>query len=160
MSWQTQMTMMVRYMINDMTAPYTYADARIQTSICIAAQLLASEIKFDKTYTIVVDPASITPDPYDTPQDDGFINIVSLGASVLVYENEAKLASKTGVSITDGPSTINMNGRLTSALALAKDIRAQFDKAKVAYMINNARSGAILLGPYTVEGLCSGNGLD
>ena len=55
MAWQTEMTRILRYMLNDLdSASYAYSDDRLEETIIVAAQLVLHEIDFDKDYTVDV----------------------------------------------------------------------------------------------------------
>lgn len=160
MSWNTTITTIVRHLINDLEDTPVYSDARLEKAIVISGTFLLNEVSFDKTYTISIDDSTISPDPTAETLDTAFISLVGLRTAVLIYDNEAKLASRQGIKVTDGPSSIDTTGRLGSALQLVKDMRDQYEKAKIAYVVGNARSGKALLGPYTVPFLDGGNGLN
>lgn len=160
MAWDTTLVTIVRHLINDIDAA-TYTNSRIKTSICIAAQLCMLEIVFDNTYTIDIDNATITPDPFTlSTVDNGFINLVAFRAAWLIIGAEAKAASKMGIRVTDGPSTIDISGRLSSALGLEKSAEDRYNKAKVDYSLGGARGCLAVVTPYTVPYLDGGNGLE
>lgn len=159
MAWTTSLVLMVRYLINDIDSA-TYSDARLKQSIVIAAQLASLDVTYDKTYTINIDAVTITPDPFDETQDSGFINLIALRSALLIFSNEAKLASTLGLRVTDGPSTIDVSGRLSSALRLLDSAKAAYEKAKVDYVIGQARGFQAVTTPYTVPSISGGDGLE
>lgn len=159
MVWTTSLVLMVRYLINDIDS-VAYTDARLKQSIVISAQLSSFDVSFDKTYTIDIDAVTITPDPFDGTQDSGFINLIALRSALLIFSNEAKLASSLGLRVTDGPSTIDISGRLSSALRLLDSARGAYEKAKVDYVIGNARGFQAITTPYTVPFISGGDGLE
>lgn len=149
MSWSDEMVPVVRVLINDLGSPTTYTDSRLEEVIVVAAQLLLKEIDWDKTYVISISASSITPDPTSDARDDAFINLVCLKAASFIYDSEAKTASVMGIRITDGPSTIDISGRLSSSLALSEKFREDFRRAKIEYLAGNSRAGHAILTPYT-----------
>lgn len=159
MAWTTSLVLIVRHLVNDIDSA-TYTDARIKQSIVIAAQLSSLDVTFDKTYTIDIDAVTITPDPFDETQDSGFINLTALRSALLIFSNEAKLASTLGIKVSDGPSTIDVSGRLSSAMRLLDSARAAYEKAKVDYVIGNARGFQAITTPYTVPFISGGDGLE
>lgn len=159
MAWTTSLVLMVRYLVNDIDSA-SYTDARLKQSIVIAAQLSALEVTFDKTYTIDIDAITITPDPFAETQDSGFINIVALRSALLIFSNEAKLASTLGIRVMDGPSMIDITGRLSSALRLLDSAKAAYEKAKVDYVVGNARGFQAITTPFTVPFISGGDGLE
>ena len=111
MTWQTEMTTIVRYLINDVDGA-TFTDSRIQNTIVVSAQLENNEINFAKDYTIDIVGTGITPDPTVTTKDNAFINIVSLKAGCLITDSEIRTAGANLISVSDGPSSINMTSTL------------------------------------------------
>lgn len=160
MAWTTDMVLMTRYLVNDIDSA-TYSDARLKQSLVIAANLVLTEINFDQSYTIDIGAVTISPDPtVVSPKDVAFINLVCLKTAVVIFSNEAKLASRQGITVKDGPSSIDTSGRLSSSLQMLDRAKADFDKAKVDYLVGNARAGQIILGPYTVENISGGDGIE
>jgi len=159
MAWTTSLTLIVRYLINDIDST-VYSDARLKQSIVISAQLAAMDVTFDKNYTIDIDAATITPDPFDETQDNGFINLIALRSALLIFSNEAKLASKLGIKVNDGPSSIDTSGRLSSALRILDSARSAYEKAKVDYVVGQARGFQVVTTPYTVPFISGGDGIE
>lgn len=157
MSWQTEITPIVRILIDDYAEPYTYTDSRLEEIIVIAAQMLITSIDWDKTYTISIPDVSISPDPTANTKDNAFINLTSLKAACFILMSEAKTASRQGIKISDGPSSIDTTGRLQSALKTADTMCKNFDMAKLEYMAGNSRAGEAVLTPYTREDLPPGD---
>lgn len=154
MAWQDEMVPIVRALIDDVTSPVTYSDTRLEETIVISAQILNLNIAFNQTYTINVATTSISPDPTDV-RDDAFINLVSIRAACFIYDSEFKTASRLGIRVTDGPSSIDVSGRLTSALTLSKKFQDMFEKAKIDYLAGNSIAGQAIMTPYTYENLDS-----
>ena len=76
MAWQSEMTTIVRHLINDTDiSDPTFTNSRLETSILVAAQLMNNEINFGKVYTIDVDGCSLSPDPTVETKDNAFINL-------------------------------------------------------------------------------------
>ena len=56
MSWQGQISTMVRHLINDVDpANYTYSSKRLETTILVAAKLLSTETTLRQEYTISIE---------------------------------------------------------------------------------------------------------
>lgn len=158
MSWQDEMVPIVRALINDMDSPTTYSDTRLEETIVIAAQMTNLFITFGNTYTISVSSTSISPDPTES-RDDAFINLVSLRAACFIYDSEAKQASRLGIRVNDGPSSIDVSGRLSSALALAKKFQDMYDFARVQYLAGNSIAGQAVLTPYTNQNVTANDNM-
>ena len=55
MSWQGEMTTIVRQLIYDVDPDnYTYSAERLETTLLVAAQLVSTEVDFEETYTFHV----------------------------------------------------------------------------------------------------------
>ena len=87
MSWQGQMSTIVRHLISDVdSTAYTFSANRIETSVLVAAQLITMNVDFNNTYTINVESCALSPDPTDTDtQDNPFIALTCLRAHVLLW---------------------------------------------------------------------------
>ena len=90
MSWQGQMSTVVRHLISDVDpTAYTFSANRIETSILVAAQLSIMNIDFNNTYTVNVESCSLSPDPTDTEtKDDPFIALICLRAACIIIGSE------------------------------------------------------------------------
>jgi hypothetical protein len=148
MAWQDEMTTMVRYIINDTdTDSPTYSDSRIQTSIVVAGQLVNNEIDFIQTYTIGVTGVAIAPDPTTPTRDDAFLNIVSLRTGCIILGSEMKTEGYNAVSVSDGPSSINMTGRIAGLKVLQADVCQKYEEAKTQYKLDG-NVGHAIFSPY------------
>lgn len=150
MSWQIEMTTIVRYLINDFDSPQTYTDSKIQTAITIAAQLTLEDITFPKVYNIDVGATGISPDPTDATRDNGFINLVSLKTACLVdnWTLRAKLPT-AGVFIKTGPESIDTRGVLSAYQYLKEKGACQaFEEARWEYRAGNMSPGRAILAPF------------
>lgn len=113
MAWDATMVTMLRVMINDLTTPYTYTDARLEQVIALAASYVTQEIDFDTDYTVTIDPPAISPDPVDE-EDSAYMNFVVLKAACIVdiglYRTKAAIA---GVKARLGPGQLETAQHLT-----------------------------------------------
>ena len=124
MSWQGQMSTVVRHLISDVdSSSYTFSANRIETTILVAAQLLTMNVDFDNTYTINVESCSLSPDPTDTDtKDNPFIALASLRAACIIVGSEIRKESGNAISIKDGPSAIDLRGVTSTLTVLYKDL--------------------------------------
>lgn len=157
MSWQTEMGEIVRYLVNDFTAPYTYTSGQITKAITIGAQLTQTEVEFDYDYTIDVPNSGISPDPTleSSPRDDGFINLVSLKTSMVILGNELKVQSTRSIRVVDGPSSIDTSNNFNAMNSLYKQRAEEYEHAKAQYFLGGGRTGKAVFGPITVPFLPS-----
>lgn len=152
MTWQNEMTRIVRYLINDIDST-TYTDGRIEETILVAAQLLIDRLDFDKSYTVDVDTLLLSPDPTETTKDNFFINIVSLQAACIVVGSEAKTLAAQSARIKDGPSSIDLSAAYTSVRQMYRDYCDKLEKMILDHNAGNSLAGQAVLTPYTYEGI-------
>ena len=156
MSWQGEMTTIVRQLIYDVDPDnYTYSDDRLETSILVAAQLVSIEVNFENTYVIDVEQCTLTPDPTDpttalatADKDDAFINIVSLKASCIIMGSEMKTQALNAVRVSDGPSSIDMTAVAGYIKYLYEHSCSQYEEYKFNYAAGNNAVGKAILSPY------------
>lgn len=151
MSWQGQMSTVVRYLINDTDASsYTFAPKRIETSILVAAQLTIMNVDFGNTYTINVETCSLSPDPTDTgTRDEAFIALICLRAACIIVGSEIRKESGNAISIKDGPSAIDLRGVTQILVVLYKDLCDKYEHSMLEYRAGNSVAGHAILGPYS-----------
>jgi hypothetical protein len=154
MPWQNEMVRTVRYLINDLDyTNFTYDNDRLEETIVVAAQLLQSMVDYYYSiYQVDVDTVSITPDPTNVNngiKEDGFINLVSIQAALIVLGGELKASANSAIIVTDGPSTIDMREVLKNKKILYDDMKDRFNKAVYQYRAGNSIAGEAVLTPYT-----------
>lgn len=154
MAWQSEMTIIVRYLVNDPSST-DYTDLHIQQLILVAAQLVQHEIEFDKTYTVDVDSLSLSPDPTTGTKDNGFINLISLKSACMILKGDAKVAASDAFKITDGPSTIDGSASYKAKQELAEKCEKHYELEKTRYLING-NTGLAVMTPTTVEHIHNG----
>jgi hypothetical protein len=149
MSWESEMGTLVRHLVDDLTTPYTYADSRIEQTIATAAQLAIFEIDFEQVYTVSLDCPTITPDPtLAAAKDDSFINLVSLKAGCIILGSEIKTEAAKSITVTDGPSTINMGNNFKGVELAFKTLCEQYEDMKLQYKASG-NIGTAILSPYS-----------
>jgi len=151
MSWQGQMSTVLRYLIDDVdSASYKFSDNRIETTLIVAAQLVTLEVDLGNTYTINVEACSLSPDPTDADtKDNAFINLVCLKAACVVVGSQVRSESSNAISIKDGPSAIDLRGVAGTLMALYQDLCAKYEHTLLNYRAGNSIAGKSILGPYS-----------
>lgn len=151
MSWQGQMTTVVRHLVNDVDASsYTFSTDRVETTILVAAQLLIMNVDFNNTYEINVEASTLSPDPTDAgTKDDPFIALACLRAACIVLGSEIRKESGNAINIKDGPSAIDLRGVTSTLTVLYQDLCKKYDEALIDYRAGNSVSGQSILGPYS-----------
>lgn len=163
MSWQSTMTTMVRFLINDVVSPYTYSDERIQQAIVVSARLVLQEIEFDNDYVIDVTNITITPDPTDV-NDTAFINLVSLktGCFIDIGQLRTKTAS-AGWLVKGGSHVVDTRGVAEAyKILMEKGLCKVYEDAAWEYRTGSQTPGRAILSPFAginidTTGLITGN---
>ena len=151
MSWQGQISTIVRHLIDDVDASnYKYSAKRLETTILVAAQLLSTETNLRQDYKIKIESCELTPDPTDLDtQDPDFISLVSLKCACIVLGGEIKKESASAISIKDGPSAIDLRGVTSTMMALYQDLCKKYQQSLLDYSAGNSIAGTAILGPYS-----------
>lgn len=151
MSWQTDITTMVRYVIGDVNSDnYTYSDARIQTTILVASELLLSTMDFSQSYTVSLSESTLSPDPTDSSTEDkNFVALATLKTACIIVGSEVKSESGNAISIKDGPSAIDLRGVSSTLMSLYKDLCSKYDNLVIDYQAGSSLAGHAVLGPYS-----------
>jgi len=151
MSWQGQISTMVRHLISDLDSNnFKYSAHRLETTILVAAQLLMSETDLAYDYDINVEQCDLSPDPTDTAtKDNDFLALVSIKCACIILGGEIKAESGNSISIKDGPSAIDLRGVTGTLTILYKDLSEKFNKLLLDYKAGNSLAGHAILGPYS-----------
>jgi hypothetical protein len=151
MSWQGQMSTIVRHLVNDVdSSNYKFTADRIETTILVAAQLSIMNVDFGNTYSINVEQCKLSPDPTDADTlDTAFITLVSLRTACIIIGSEIRSESGNAIAIKDGPSSIDLRGVTNTLTVLYKDLCDKYDHSLLEYRAGNAVAGHAILGPYS-----------
>jgi len=157
MSWQGEMTTIVRALISDVDPTnYTYSSERLETTILVAAQIVLVEVDFENTYTVDVEQCYLTPDPTDARtglatanKDDAFINLVSLKTACIIMGSEFKTQGLNAVRVTDGPSSIDYTAVAANIKYLYEYACKTYEEYKFNYAAGNNAVGKAVLSPYS-----------
>ena len=124
MSWQGQMSTIVRHLVNDLDPDsYKYSDNRIESSILVASQLMVMNVDFNNNYDINVESCKLSPDPTDAnTKDDAFVTLACLRCACIIIGSEIRSESGNAISIKDGPSAIDLRGVTQTLTVLYKDL--------------------------------------
>ena len=61
MSWQTDMTTIIRYLISDVdSSNYKFSDSRIQTTALVAATFVNNDLNFGNDYAIDLSTSTLS----------------------------------------------------------------------------------------------------
>ena len=151
MSWQIEIPLVVRTLINDLADEPTYSDDRLQQTVVVAATYVQREMSFDKPYDINLTDITISPDPTlkDTRDDDfvGFVALIS--ACFLAQSTFRTKAANEGIKTQLGPASLSVAGILRRfQTILESGPCGMYDKLKLEYEIGNIKYIRAVLSPF------------
>lgn len=150
MSWDVDLTLMLRYLINDIDDEPTYSDARLKTLIVIGASYVVQECTLDTSYTVSIDLETISPDPTAEPEDKDFITLTVLKAACLLdqanYRTRLRLG---GASVKVGPSSVTQNNGNAYKDLIGLGPCALYAQAKFEFELGNLKTMRAIIGPAT-----------
>ena len=151
MSWQGQMSTIVRHLVNDLDPDtYKYSENRIETSILVASQLMVMNVDFNNNYDINVESCKLSPDPTDAnTKDDAFLTLACLRCACIIIGSEIRSESGNAISIKDGPSAIDLRGVTQTLTVLYKDLCQKYENLLLEYRAGSSVAGHAILGPYS-----------
>ena len=149
MSWQTDLTAMVRVLINDIDSPQLYTDTRLQQVIIVSSQLVNQDVNFPNNYIVDIANTGITPDP-TVLHDESFVSLVSLRSACLIDNSTLRTkAESAGISVKTGPHSIDTKGVIDAyKFLLEKGYCDAYQEAKWEYISGNSAPGRAILGPF------------
>lgn len=150
MAWQTELTLMVRTLINDIGDVPEFSDSRIEKCLIIAAKYVQFDVVLDHSYSVDVENSTITPDP-TIDDDEIFIMLTALKAACIV--DQGSLRSKAaieGVRAALGPASLSVGG---SAAAWEKILNhgpcKLYSDLVEHWDVANASAVAAVIGPFS-----------
>lgn len=149
MSWNIEIPIIVRTLINDLDDNPKYSDERILQVITVAAKYVQFDIVLDQAYTIDIINANISPDP--TLYDDSiFISLVGLKAACII--DQSTLRSKSaleGIRAALGPAQLSVAGSLAGFnLILDKGPCAAYEELVSQWDVREATAVRAILSPF------------
>ena len=112
MSWQAEIPIIVRTLINDWDDQPVYSDDRIIQVITVAAQYVQFDVVLDHVYSVNVTSPDISPDP-TVDRDEIFISLVALKASCIIDQSTLRTkAAMEGIRAALGPVSLSVGGSL------------------------------------------------
>jgi len=150
MSWQTELTTMVRTLINDSVEPYQFTDERIIQTILVAGKYLQFDIVLDHSYTIDVIAQTISPDP-TIDNDEIFLMLAALKSACLIDQGTLRTkAAMEGVRAALGPASLSVGGAAAGwAMILEHGPCKLYDDLVEHWDVANASAIAAVLGPFS-----------
>lgn len=149
MSWQIELPIMVRTLINDLGNTPTYSDERLLQVIVVSAKYVQFDVVLDNEYTInIVDP-NITPDPTQY-NDSIFISLVALKAACIIDQSEYRTkAALEGIRAALGPASLSVAGQSAAwKTILDKGSCASYDELTAHWDVKEATAIRAILSPF------------
>jgi hypothetical protein len=153
MSWQGEISTIVRSIINDLDSDsYTYSAERIETCILASAVMETLNVPFTNDYTISVETCTLDPDPTAAAtKDDAFITLISLRTACMIIGSEIRSESGNAISIKDGPSAIDLRGVSKTLITFYRDLCDKYEQLVLDYRAGNSIAGQAVTGPIATE---------
>jgi hypothetical protein len=149
-SWQTEMTPLLRALVDDMDET-RYTDERLEQVLAVAAFQVEQDADFVNDYTVGIATPSIDPDPTDADTlDPSFTNLVTIRAACVLDRGSATSWASKGVLVRSGAETLDTRDSAKNKVALLKTgWCAVYAEQLLAYEADqNKVAGAMVLTPF------------
>ena len=108
MSWQTEIPIIIRTLINDWSDQPVYSDERIIQVITVAAKYVQFDVSLDNQYQVDVGNLTLEPDP-TINKDEIFISLLSLKSACLIDQSNLRTkAAIEGIRAALGPASLSV----------------------------------------------------
>ena len=149
MSWQIEIPIMVRVLINDLSDAPAYSDERLLQTIAVAAKYVQFDVVLDRSYTVDVVSSSLSPDP--TLEDDSiFISLLALKTACLIDQSTLRTrAALEGIRAALGPASLSVAGNIAGInLIIEKGPCAAYDELTSHWDVKEATAVRSVLSPF------------
>ncbi len=149
MSWNVELPLIVRTLINDLSDTPTYSDERILQTIVVAAKYVQFDVVLDHSYTLDIVNPNITPDP-TTDDDSIFISLTCLKAACIIDQSTVRTkAALEGIRAALGPAQLSVGGSL-AGLKMILEIGpcAAYDELTSHWDVKEATAVRAVLSPF------------
>jgi hypothetical protein len=149
MSWQIEIPIMVRTLINDLNDQPTYSDERLLQVIAVAAKYVQFDVVLDNEYSVNVVDFSMSPDP-TVINDNIFISLVALKSACIIDQSALRTrAALEGIKASLGPAMLSVNGSLDGLISiLDKGPCASYDELTSHWDVSQATAIRAVLSPF------------
>jgi hypothetical protein len=149
MSWQNELTIITRTLINDLNEPYEYSDARIQQVLTVAAKYVQFDVNLDYAYSVDVVNNNISPDP-TLNNDSIFVSLACLKAACIIDQGTFRTkAALEGIRTALGPASLSFGGSLAGWQAIIDHgACGLYDELTSHWDVKNATAFAAVLSPF------------
>lgn len=149
MSWNTEIPIIVRTLINDLGDQPVYSDERLIQVITVAAKYVQFDVVLDHQYSVDVENLNISPDP-TLDRDEIFISLVSLKASCIIDQSNLRTkAAMEGIRAALGPASLSVGGSLEGIrMVLEHGPCALYEELTSHWDVANASAIKAILSPF------------
>jgi hypothetical protein len=149
MSWEIEIPIIVRTLINDLEDQPVYSDERLKQIIAVAAKYVQFDVVIDHAYSVDVSLGTISPDPTND-RDEIFISLVSLKAACIVDQSILRTKAATeGIRAALGPALLSVNGSLDGIkMILQMGPCAAYDELVSHWDVSQATTAKAILSPF------------
>jgi hypothetical protein len=149
MSWQIEIPLIVRTLINDLSDNPMYSDERIQQVVTVAAKYVQLDVTLDNIYVVDVSSSTITPDPVDN-NDDIFVSLVCLRSACLIDQSTLRTkAAMEGIRAALGPASLSVGGSLEGLkILLEKGPCQTYQDLTEHWNVGSAVAAQAILSPF------------
>lgn len=149
MSWQNEIPIIVRTLINDFGDQPNYSDDRLLQVISVAAKYVQFDVTLDHTYQVDLSNFNITPDP-TADRDEIFIALVGLKAACIIDQSTYRTkAALEGIRAALGPAQLSVAGQSSAwNTILDKGPCAAYDELTSHWDVAQATNAKTILSPF------------
>jgi len=106
MTWDVNLVLMLRILINDLNLPQKNTDNYLQRVLVTAGIYVSSEIELPFDYIYDIDAVTITPDPI-IADDSVSEALLPLKAACIINQGDFQKSISQGIKVRDGDSAID-----------------------------------------------------
>lgn len=105
-TWETDLVLMLRVLINDLNTPQSNTDAYLQRVLVAAGIIVQNEATLSYSYVFDIDAVTISPDPVDN-SDVAVQALFPLKAACIINQGSYQTALGQGIRVRDGDSMVD-----------------------------------------------------
>tara|TARA_E500000331_G_scaffold324950_1_gene341704 strand:+ start:15027 stop:15533 length:507 start_codon:yes stop_codon:yes gene_type:complete len=144
--WKTEMTTLLRYVINDADETRReFTDERLCSLLVSSAHLTLGVVDFPANYTVDIPNSGISPPP---TKDKSFVNLVVLKAACLLAGGEYRASTNQAIVVRDGPSSVDPRAMVVAKREMMQSACKKYEQAELEYRLGNSNAGEAIIGPH------------
>jgi hypothetical protein len=149
MSWNIEMPIIVRTLINDLSDSPIYSDERLLQVISVSAKYVQFDVVLDQAYLVNVVNPDISPDP-TMNNDNIFVSLTCLKAACIVDQSTLRTkAAMEGIRAALGPAQLSVANSLAGIrLIIEQGPCAAYDELTSHWDVKEATAIRAVLSPF------------